>query len=303
MVFIDGKRPTEWLDTFGLEKEGKLHFHYDDPKKSLEILDNAEKINFIHANYHKREHLLKYKDKWNIIFVHAYPRDMVNVFDNLPELKRLQLNTNVDEIWYDEFLQSFKKIIWIGNNKSELHNRHTNITNIINFYEFTKNKELFNNIKNGKVGFASRAETRKCLHWMNGHKGYALTNTRDLYNLKTTTEFKMRGIRGYQWKPEIYELFMNLDWGIFHGASIKEPFGYSIFQSVDYGKVPIINKDWAPEVDYKYRASNKKEFDEVVNTIVNSSYNSIKFEIFLLKQYLKKFDNKSEWIDKVSELF
>ena len=52
--------------------------------------------------------------------------------------------------------------------------------------------------------------------------------------------------------------FMRKDFGIFHGAYFKEPFGYSIFQAVDYGKIPIIHTDWAKEVDYKYRASHLK---------------------------------------------
>jgi hypothetical protein len=89
------------------------------------------------------------------------------------------------------------------------------------------------------------------------------------------------------------------NWGIFHGAYFNEPFGYSIFQAVDYGKLPILNKDWAPEVDYKYRVETKNEFDSCVKEIVNDSYEIRNAEFQKLKEYMKKFDNKNEWIDKV----
>ena len=89
------------------------------------------------------------------------------------------------------------------------------------------------------------------------------------------------------------------NWGIFHGAYFKEPFGYSIFQAVDYGKLPILNKDWAPEVPYKYRVSTKNEFDEMIKQMVKDSYNEREENWLNLKNYMKKFDNKEEWIDKV----
>ena len=51
-----------------------------------------------------------------------------------------------------------------------------------------------------------------------------------------------------------------MKWGISHSCFINEPFGYSIFQALDYGKIPIISKDWCEEYDYPYRANNKIEF-------------------------------------------
>jgi hypothetical protein len=61
------------------------------------------------------------------------------------------------------------------------------------------------------------------------------------------------------------------NWGIFHGAYFKEPFGYSIFQEVDYGKLPIIHTDWLPEVEYKYRTDTFNGFAKIVKQIVNDS--------------------------------
>ena len=52
---------------------------------------------------------------------------------------------------------------------------------------------------------------------------------------------------------EILEPFMKLDWGISHSCHTNEPFGYSIFQvAVDWGKLPIIHRDWGKDCNYKY---------------------------------------------------
>ena len=92
------------------------------------------------------------------------------------------------------------------------------------------------------------------------------------------------------------------NWGIFHGAYFKEPFGYSIFQAVDYGKLPIINKDWAQEVDYKYRVSTKNEFDKCIKQILKDSQQEREYEFTKLKNYMKQFDNKNEWADKIRKI-
>ena len=51
----------------------------------------------------------------------------------------------------------------------------------------------------------------------------------------------------YQWDINIREPFMKLNWGISHSCHTNEPFGYSIFQAVDWGKLPIIHEDWGKE--------------------------------------------------------
>jgi hypothetical protein len=92
------------------------------------------------------------------------------------------------------------------------------------------------------------------------------------------------------------------NWGIFHGAYFQEPFGYSIFQAVDYGKLPIINKDWAVELDYKYRVSTKNEFDKCVKQIMKDSYEIKVNEFNKIKNYMKQFDNLDVWVDKVRNI-
>ena len=92
---------------------------------------------------------------------------------------------------------------------------------------------------------------------------------------------------------------MMKNWGIFHGAYFKEPFGYSIFQAVDYGKLPILNSDWMPELVYKYRVSTKNDFDECVKQIGKDSHEERLKWFTKLKDFMQKYDNKEEWIDKV----
>jgi hypothetical protein len=95
---------------------------------------------------------------------------------------------------------------------------------------------------------------------------------------------------------------MNLKWSISHSCHTKEPFGYSIFQSVDYGKLPIIHSDWG-DVDYRYRASSKNEFKKIYELILSDSESVHTNEFYKLKEYLKKYDDKSRWTTDVVNLF
>lgn len=298
-LLIDSKRPINFEEK-SLPKGLGFHFHYDDVNKTNKWLEESEIIHVLHPHYHKRPHIWHYEDKFGIVFVHAYAREMYEVIDNNVEINRLQFATNVDIDFYDEYLATFQRRIWIGNNPTSMIDEFPNYTyNIPNFYEFKNNLPLTTHIDNGKLGFASRAESRKCLHWMNNHSGYVLTNQFDVKNLRDTTTYSLNNIDLFQWDPTIHHFFMLKNWGIFHGAYFKEPFGYSIFQAVDYGKLPIINKDWASEVEYKYRVSTKNEFDEMVKQILKDSQSEREANWLNLKKYMQKFDNKEEWIDKV----
>ena len=95
---------------------------------------------------------------------------------------------------------------------------------------------------------------------------------------------------------------MKKDFGIFHGAYFKEPFGYSIFQAVDYGKIPIIHTNWASELDYKYRASSKNEFDKAVKKIQFDSHEVRLEEFNKIKSYMKKYDYKENWSKIIKDL-
>ena len=96
--------------------------------------------------------------------------------------------------------------------------------------------------------------------------------------------------------------FMKKDWSISHSCHTNEPFGYSIFQAVDYGKLPILHSNWG-DVDYKYRASSKKEFDSMVEIICRDSYEEQLDNWVRLSEWMMKYDNKWEWRDKIKNLF
>lgn len=301
-LLIDSKRPTNFNQK-SLPKGLTYHFHGDNPDVTEEWLKTCQEIHVLHPHYHKRPHIWHHEDKFKSVFVHAYAKDIVNVLTKIPELKLLQTQTNIDEKFYEEYLSTFKKRVWIGNNYSSLLDDFPNYTyKIPNIYQFKHNIPLTSHISNGKVGFASRAETRKCLHWLNGLQGLALTSQYDVKNLRDTTTYSLKDIDIYQWDPEIHHQFMLKNWGIFHGAYFQEPFGYSIFQAVDYGKLPILNWDWAPEVDYKYRAGNKMEFDKVVKTILKDSYETRLENFMRLKAYMLQFGNVQKWVDDIRNI-
>jgi len=299
-LLIDSKRPVGFNPN-SLPAGLRFHFHYDDPSITEQWGRESNWVHFLHPHYHMRKHLWQFEDKFGICFVHAYPKDMKSVWKSLPELDRLQFQTKVDVDWYGDFLMTCKRRIWIGLNKSNLIADLPNYTYVLpNYYEFRGPPALTPHVDNGVVGFAARAETRKCLHWMDGiHKGYALTSQWDVQNLRDTSQFQLPTIDIFQWDPKIKHAFFTKNWGIFHGASFKEPFGYNVFEAVDYGKLPIINKDWAPELDYKYRVSTKNEFDKCIKQILRDSHEERTTERNKLIEFMKKFDNKEVWADQV----
>jgi hypothetical protein len=301
-LLFDSKRPTNFNPT-SLPKGVIYHFHGDDPEVTEMWLKTCEEIHVLHPHYHKRPHIWHHEDKFQTVFVHAYAKEILNVLNKISELTQIQTQTNIDEKFYHEYLSTFRKRVWIGNNHSSLLDDFPNYTyEIPNFYKFKHNLPLTTHVDNGKIGFASRAETRKCLHWMNGHVGFALTSQHDVKNLRDTTTYTLKDIDIYQWDPDIHHFFMLKNWGIFHGAYFQEPFGYSIFQAVDYGKLPILNHDWAPEVEYKYRAETKMEFDKMVKIILRDSYETRLENFTKLKSYMLKFDNVEKWVDDIRNI-
>ena len=299
-LLIDSKRPVGF-NPESLPAGLRYHFHYDNPEITRKWGEESNWVHFLHPHYYKREHLWEFEDIFGLCFVHAYPDDMVGVKEQLPELDRLQFQTKIDPKFYKEFLMTCKRRIWIGLNKSQLLSDFPNYTYILpNYYEFKGPPALSTRIETGEVGFAARAETRKCLHWMHGiKKGYALTGQFDVKNLRDIGRFTLPTIDIFQWDPKIKHAFFTKDWGIFHGAYFREPFGYSIFEAVDYGKLPILNKDWVPELDYKYRVSTKNEFDECIKQIKKDGWQIANEERNKLIKFMKKFDNKEEWADQV----
>ena len=108
----------------------------------------------------------------------------------------------------------------------------------------------------------------------------------------------------YQYRWERLESFLQReDWGISHSAHIYEPFGYSIFQAVDYGKLPILSEDWLPGIAYPFRASTKEKFEEAYKEICDIQLGGRQALLQHLKSHLLKYDNKKEWANKYLEIY
>ena len=290
-IFVDGRKPVGFETSLT-----NYHFHYDNPKKSEKLLEDCKEIHFLHANYHKREHLWKHKDKWGNIFVHAYLPDMLKYGDSTK-----QFQTNIDTEAVDDLMKYCKQRIWIGLTDSQLFTDYPdNTITIPNFYEF-KEDLLLEKLSDSKIGFTSRIESRKNVHYLDNHRGFVLSGKYDWKNIVETNQYNFSGIKFYQWDSEILDLFMCKDWSISHSYT-NEPFGYSIFQAVDYGKLPILHSDWG-DVDYKYRASSKEEFDSMVEIICKDSYAELLENWMRLSEWMLKYSNKWKWRDEIKNLF
>ena len=140
------------------------------------------------------------------------------------------------------------------------------------------------------------------MHYLDGLPSYVLSGYYDWKNISETNRFDFSKVKYFKWSTDIHESFMNLKWSISHSCHTKEPFGYSIFQAVDWGKLPILHCDWG-DVDYKYRASSKEEFKQTYETILSDNHKTHLEQFSNLKKYLKYFDNKKEWTQKILQYF
>ena len=154
------------------------------------------------------------------------------------------------------------------------------------------------------VGFAARAETRKAIHFLENVRSNAFTSSNGVKIWEKNTKMKFNNTKIIEYNPNLTDEYYNSSlFGIFHGAYVKEPFGYSILQAVDAGKLPIISKGWCPEFNYPYRASNKEEFENMVKLIQNTNKETRKNIFNSAKEFLKKFDNKDHWVERMKTIY
>jgi hypothetical protein len=207
----------------------------------------------------------------------------------------------MDLQWEQDVLEKCKQIVWIGCNDGLVQKDFKKKTiQIPNYYEFQIGKEYSWNTD--KIGYAARSETRKCFHFLDKHRGYAITDWMGYENLKEGLNLDLKKVRFYPFNLENHRNFFNLDFTIFHGCYVNEPFGYSIFNAIDYGKLPILNKFWLPKVDYKYRANTKEQFNEMYEIMCNDFEVERQYNFTKLKDALQQYSSKEEWIYKITNL-
>ena len=289
---------NHWVDEIQpkLDRPSKLVIHQDnDVRKDL---DEADRIHILHGYYTPNQVVLDYKDKIYSNVMHVELKKSLNAHKDLelPLLKHFNASIEYEK----DILNIAKKTIWIGLYESSYHNDY-DIIDIPNFYEFNEDGIT---IDSNRVGFCSRMETRKAPHFLNDIDSYFFTNVEHFAWWRENLNYNFTKTKLFQFQYKNLKKFLRRDdWGISHSAHIHEPFGYSIFQAVDYGKIPILSEDWLHEIEYPFRASTKEDFEECWKQICKLDVNQRQDYIDYLKDKLIKFTDKKQWVDKYLEIY
>ena len=251
----------------------------------------ARRINILHGHYTPLKPILENKDKIHSNILH-------NSVDHVLK-SSLGLDTYtvhapyMDSAWEKEVANSSKHNIWVGLFDILIENE-----NIQNFYEFKRNLELSDS---NTIGFCARPEGRKNPHFLDGIKSFMFTESLEMkWYWKSWMKFDFSKSKIYHYNSEFKDEFYNKDWGISHSCFTNEPFGYGIFEAVDYGKLPILYTSWCKDFEYPYRAKNKKEFVDIYNQLCKEPYSVKKQWFDKLKSYMvENYTDKNKWINSL----
>lgn len=273
----------------------ETHWHGDDLRKFEKIIKDCRRIHILHGHYTPMRVLVENKKKIYSNVLHNSVRHILEpgVMSDTP----ISDHPYHDSKWERDVVDYSKHNIWIG-----LYDILYENTNIPNFYEFKHNIPLSSS---NKLGFAARCEGRKNPHFLERKEGYAFTNS-DLLNTiwKLDQKLDLSKIKIYHYDSKFKDKFYNMEWGISHSAFTYEPFGYSIFEAVDRGKLPILHTTWLPNLEYPYRVSSKKEFDDIYNRLLETPYEEKNKWFLYLKQYMiDNFTNKDKWVKDLLNIY
>jgi len=269
------------------------------------IIKNARKVHLLScplaAVYGRRtKDIIKKYGNIDSVIIHSSERESTDVIKKYFHVRRSReiFDSNQRIEFHEGLNEVAKEPVWIGvNERKEIG------LSIPNFYKFEYNlKATDSNV----VGYAARSEPRKNFHYLQNIESIALT-TKDIITFwenlfKKKIKFENVKVELYS-REKVDDFYNSSDWGIFHGAYVNEPFGYSIFQAIDYGKIPIISKDWCEDMDYPFRASNVKEFENQVAKIKELPVEERDSYLQQLKIYLTKFSSEIEWRDKLLSIY
>jgi hypothetical protein len=262
----------------------------------IKIFEGARKIHILHGHYTPTTAIHQYLEKIDSI-----------VFHNLTKVSLIAQQDKDEYLhWYgnweyeSDLINKIKKKVWVG--LYHFPYETDNLHHIPNVYTFTKNKKLSTS---NKIGFAARSEGRKNVEFIDGMDSYIFTNSETFnkyYRVKYGYKFQKGKV--YKFDYKFKERFYDLNWGISHSCFQNEPFGYGIFEAVDWGKLPILHENWHIPLDYKYKASNKEEFLEMYNIINNDSYETKQLEHQKLKNWMQThFSDKELWKQKLLDIY
>lgn len=294
VLLIDRNKPKNYND-YDYQFPIESHWKGDDLLKFEKIIKDCRKIHILHGHYTPMKVLVDNKHKIYSNVLHNSVRHilMPGVMSDTP----ISDHPYHDSKWEKEVVGYAKHNIWIG-----LYNIiHDNI-NIPNFYEFKHNLPLN---ESNKIGFAARCEGRKNPHFLERKEGYAFTDSHLFKTLwKRNQKLDLSKIKIYHYDSRFKDTFYSMNWGISHSAFTFEPFGYSIFEAVDRGKLPILHETWLSNLEYPYRVSNKKEFDDIYSKLKQTSYEEKNKWFLHLKQYMiDNFTNKDKWVEELLNIY
>lgn len=273
----------------------ETYWHGDDIQKFEELCNGARRINILHGHYTPMKPIVDNKDKIHSNILH----------NSVDHILKSQVLTDASLGWHPYLSSEWEKevnewsthTIWVGLYDILFQNK-----NIPNFYEFKWDLPLS---ESNTIGFASRCEGRKNPHYLDGLQSMIFTNSVE-FNLfwKKGVKLDLSKSKIYHYDSTFKDKFYNMDWGISHSAFTSEPFGYSIFEAVDRGKLPILHTTWCKELEYPYRASSKKEFDNIYNEIITQSYDTKLFWFNKIKNFMKeRYTDKEKWIQSLLDIY
>jgi len=279
-----------------LKEDLEHYWQGDDSTKFKDLLKGARRINILHGYYSPHKYIIDNIEKIHSNIVHVSIKDILKstMVLNLDK----SYHTYCEESWEDTLSEKAKHSVWIGVTEKKL--KHPN-THIPNFYEFKHNLDVNDS---NQIGYAARMETRKSPHFMEGLDAITFTGRTGLDWWKRNLKLDTSTWKSYHYNPPFVEKFFKRDWGISHSAHLYEPFGYSIFQAIDFGKIPILAHDWLPKYDYPFRASSPEEFKKQYEKICKLSLEERRGYLFPLREYLNKnYGDKEAWKEKMLRMY
>ena len=273
----------------------ETHWHGDDILKFEKIVNDCRRIHILHGHYKPMGVIENNKHK---IYSNVLHNSVDHILKNaVGSDASFGHHPYIDSRWEVDVNEWAKESIWVGLYEIKYKNK-----NIPNFYEFKHNLPLS---YSNKLGFAARSEGRKNPHYLDGLKSYVFTDSFEFNGIfKNGMKIDTSKIKLYHYDSKFTEKFYHMDWGISHSCFTYEPFGYSIFQAVDWGKLPILHTSWCKDLEYPYRATFKKDFVDIYNRLKETSYEEKNKWFLHLKQYMiDNFTNKDKWVEDLLDIY
>jgi hypothetical protein len=294
ILLIHRNKPNNF-DDFNYEFPIETYWHGDDVDKFEELCNSARRIHILHGHYTPMKVLEENKSK---IFSNV-------LHNSVDHILKSEMGTDstfiwhpyMDSSWEREINDIAKHSIWVGLYQIRIENK-----NIPNFYEFKNHLELSDS---KKLGFAARCEGRKNPRYLDGIPSYIFTNSYEFNAIwKEGVKVDIKKSKLYHYNSAFKNTFYNMDWGISHSCFTNEPFGYSIFESVDYGKLPILHKTWCKDFEYPFRASTKTEFKDIYDKLSQLSYDEKNHWFQKIKSYMiDNFSDKDKWVNQLLDIY